>query len=65
MVFSSIVFIFRFLPIALGLYFLTPKRYKNLMLTLLSLIFYSWGEGKYFLIMIASILVDYTAGRLI
>lgn len=65
MVFSSIVFIFRFLPIAFGIYFITPLRYKNLVLTLLSLIFYSWGEGKYFLIMIASIVVDYTAGRFI
>lgn len=65
MVFSSILFIFRFLPIALILYFLTPYKYKNLILTILSLIFYSWGEGKYFLIMIASIAVDYTAGRLI
>lgn len=65
MVFSSILFIFRFLPIALILYFQTPYKYKNLILTILSLIFYSWGEGKYFLIMIVSIAVDYTAGRLI
>lgn len=65
MVFSSIVFIFRFLPLAFLIYFLTPKKFKNFVLTVLSLIFYSWGEGKYFLIMIASIAVDYTAGRLI
>lgn len=65
MVFSSILFIFRFLPIALALYYITPKKYKNLILTILSLIFYSWGEGKYFLIMIASIIIDYTAGRFI
>ena len=63
MIFSSILFIFRFLPIALILYYITPQKYKNLILTLLSLVFYSWGEGKYFLIMIASIIIDYTAGR--
>lgn len=65
MIFSSILFIFRFLPIALIIYYITPQKYKNLILTLLSLVFYSWGEGKYFLIMIASIIIDYTAGRLI
>ena len=59
MVFSSILFIFRFLPIAMFFYFLTPNRFKNLTLLLLSLIFYSWGEPKYFLIMLASIFVDY------
>ena len=59
MVFSSILFIFRFLPIAMGIYFLTPKKLKNLSLLILSLIFYSWGEPIYFLLMIASIFVDY------
>ena len=59
MVFSSILFIFRFLPIAMGIYFLTPKKLKNLSLLILSLIFYSWGEPRYFLLMIASIFVDY------
>jgi alginate O-acetyltransferase complex protein AlgI len=58
-VFSSILFIFRFLPIAMGIYFLTPKKLKNLSLLILSLIFYSWGEPRYFLLMIASIFVDY------
>ncbi|MGL5379252.1 MBOAT family O-acyltransferase [Clostridium sp.] len=62
MVFSSILFIFRFLPIALGVYYLTPKKFKNLSLLILSIIFYSWGEPKYFLLMIASIIVDYFAG---
>ncbi len=63
MVFSSVLFLFRFLPIALLLYYLTPRRLKNLTLMLLSLVFYSWGEVRYFPIMIASILVDYTAGQ--
>lgn len=63
MVFSSILFIFRFLPIAMGIYFLTPRRFKNLSLLILSLVFYSWGEPKYFFIMIASIFVDYFVSR--
>lgn len=63
MVFSSVLFIFRFLPIAMILYFLTPNKFKNLTLLLVSLIFYSWGEPKYFLLMIASIFVDYFVSR--
>lgn len=62
MVFSSIVFLFRFLPAALILMYITPGRYKNIVLTILSLIFYSYGEAKYILLMAASILADYTAG---
>lgn len=61
MVFSSILFIFRFLPIAIVTYFLTPTKYKNFTLLILSLIFYCWGETKYIFIMFASILVDYSA----
>ncbi|WP_297518425.1 MBOAT family O-acyltransferase [uncultured Clostridium sp.] len=63
MVFSSILFIFRFLPIALLLYYIVPFKYKNFVILVLSLFFYSWGEPKYFGIMIASILVDYYVGR--
>lgn len=63
MVFSSILFIFRFLPIAVVLYFLTPNKFKNLTLLGVSLAFYSWGEPKYFLIMLASIFVDYLVSR--
>ncbi|MGL4451997.1 MAG: MBOAT family O-acyltransferase [Sarcina sp.] len=63
MIFSSILFIFRFLPVALILYYLAPFKYKNLVILILSLFFYSWGEPKYFGIMIASIIVDYTVGR--
>lgn len=63
MVFSSILFIFRFLPVAMLIYFLTPNKFKNLTLLLVSLIFYSWGEPKYFGIMIASIVVDYVVSR--
>lgn len=65
MVFSSIMFIFRFLPIAFIIYYLTPKKFKNLTLLILSLFFYSWGEPKYSFIMILSIIVDYSISILI
>ncbi len=63
MVFSSILFLFRFMPIAFLLYYLTPKKMKNLALFVLSLIFYSWGEPKYFPIMLLSVIIDYTVGQ--
>lgn len=65
MVFSSILFLFRFMPAAFAIYYLVPKRFKNFTLLVLSLIFYSWGEAKYFPVMIASIVVDYIASGLI
>ncbi len=63
MVFSSILFLFYFMPVAFGLYYLAPNRWKNFTLLVLSLLFYSWGEVRYFPIMLASILVDYTASN--
>lgn len=65
MVFSSILFIFRFMPAAFLIYYLTPRKFKNAVLFIMSLIFYSWGEVKYFPIMIASVIVDYTCSRII
>ncbi len=65
MVFSSIVFLFRFLSIVLLLYYFIPNKGKNLFLLLASLTFYSWGEPKYFIIMIMSIAVDYIASLII
>jgi alginate O-acetyltransferase complex protein AlgI len=59
MVFSSLIFIFRFLPVFLMVYFITPKKYRNFTLVIFSLIFYTFGEPRYFPLMIASILVDY------
>ena len=63
MVFSSVLFLFRFLPAALAVYFLAPRRWRNLVLLIESLIFYSWGEVRYFPIMVASILVDFFASN--
>ncbi len=63
MVFSSITFLFFFLPATLLIYFLSGK-YKNVVLFAVSLAFYSWGENLYLLIMIASIILNYSCGRL-
>lgn len=62
MVFSSLLFLFRFMPIAFAAYYLTPKRFKNITLLIASLVFYSWGEVRYFPIMLSIILVNYFAG---
>lgn len=62
MVFSSLLFIFRFLPLFFITYILSPIKYRNLILLIGSLLFYSFGEPKYFIVMIASILVDYFVG---
>ena len=47
MVFSSVLFLFRFLPIFMICYFLVPRNMKNLVLFLGSLVFYAWGEPVY------------------
>ncbi len=65
MVFSSILFLFRFLPIFMICYFLAPGRMKNLVLFLGSLIFYAWGEPVYVVLMLFSTVSDYIHGRLI
>lgn len=68
MLFSSTVFIFIFLPVLLLLYFAIPKKYlaaKNGLLLIFSLGFYAWGEPKFVLIMILSIIGNYIFGRLI
>ena len=63
--FSSLPFLFGFLPITLAIYFAVPLRWRNLALLLASLVFYSWGEPVYISIMVLSILIDYTHGLLV
>ena len=63
MVFSSIPFLFFFLPLFLILYFFIPFKYKNYILLIFSLIFYAWGEPIYILLMFFSSIVDYLNGR--
>ncbi len=65
MLFSGIPFLFYFLPCVLLLYFLSPKKLKNTVLMLSSLVFYGWGEPKFLILMIASILIGYISGLLI
>ena len=62
MVFSSIPFLYYFLPIVLILYYMAPGKMKNGVLLLASFIFYAWGEPKYIVLMIISILLGYIAG---
>lgn len=63
--FSSLPFLFGFLPLTLALYFAAPPRWRNLVLLLTSLVFYGWGEPIYLGIMVLSILIDYTHGLLV
>ena len=65
MVFSSTVFLFRFLPIFIILYFMVPGRMKNFILLLGSLFFYAWGEPVYVLLMLFSTVSDYVHGRIL
>ena len=59
MLFSSLTFIFIFLPFVLLFYYLSDDKYKNAILFIFSLIFYSWGEPKYVIIMLISIIFNY------
>ncbi len=65
MVFSSLIFLFRFLPAFLTIYLLTKERYRNLVLFLASLVFYAWGEPVYIGLMLFSTVLDYANGRLL
>jgi alginate O-acetyltransferase complex protein AlgI len=65
MLFSSLTFIFIFLPLVLGIYFISKDKYKNTILLVFSLFFYAWGEPKYIILMIFSIIFNYFFGLLI
>jgi alginate O-acetyltransferase complex protein AlgI len=66
MLFSSIPFIILFLPVTILLYYSCPfVKVKNVILLVMSLIFYAWGEPKFVLIMIGSIILNYGVGLLI
>lgn len=65
MLFSSITFLYYFLPLTIALYFLSPKCLKNTVLLLSSLIFYAWGEPKYILLMGSLIILGYGFGLLV
>ena len=65
MLFSSISFLYFFLPAVLLLYAVAPKALKNAVLLLSGLVFYAWGEPRYVVIMVISIMVGYVFGLLI
>lgn len=65
MVFSSLTFLFAFLPITVFLYFTSPKKLRNLVLFIASLLFYAWGEPVYIVLMLFTITFDYFCGLLI
>lgn len=65
MVFSSIVFMFAFLPVVLLIYYLLPVKFRNAFLLIADLIFYGWGEPVLVFLMLFSILINYIAGILI
>ena len=65
MLFSSVEFLFVFLPITLGVYFLCPLKFRNLWLFAASLLFYGFGEPIYLFLMLLTITADYFFGLLI
>ena len=65
MLFSSIPFLYYFLPCVLILYHMVPKNFRNKALLLVSLVFYAWGEPKYVFLMMGMVIFNYVAGRLI
>ena len=65
MIFSSLLFLFRFIPVFFLIYYICPNKAKNAVLFLGSIIFYAWGEPKFLILIFISILVNYLAGILI
>lgn len=65
MVFSSLIFMFAFLPAVLLIYYILPKKFRNIFLLIADLFFYGWGEPILVLLMIFSIVINYAAGLLI
>lgn len=65
MVFSSIPFLFLYLPVVLAVYYVAPLRWRNAWLFLANLVFYGWGEPVYILLMLFSICMNYASGMLI
>lgn len=65
MVFSSLVFMFAYLPITLLAYYLVPRQGRNIFLFIVNLIFYGWGEPKLVLLMVFNIFFNYAGGWLV
>lgn len=65
MVFSSLIFLFYFLPITFVVYYITPMRWKNTVLLIASFVFYAWGEARYFPLIFTLTLINYMLGLVI
>ena len=65
MVFSSLYFLFLYLPAVLLLYYISPLKFRNFILLVFNLLFYGWGEPVYILLMIFTIVLDYFAGLIV
>jgi len=65
MLFSSLFFIFVFLPVSLAVYYLLPRKWRNLCLLAFSLVFYAWGEPVYVFLMLFTVVFDYAVGALL
>ncbi len=65
MVFSSIIFLFLYLPIVLAVYYIVPVKWRNLWLFIVNLVFYGWGEPVYIILMIICITINYISGMFV
>lgn len=65
MVFSSIIFMFIYLPVVLAVYYICPIKWRNIWLFAVNMVFYGWGEPVYIVLMLASILINYINGMLV
>lgn len=65
MVFSSLIFMFVYLPVVLAVYYLVPMRLRNIWLFIVNLVFYGWGEPVYILLMVFSVTLNYAGGILV
>lgn len=63
MLFSSVTFLFVFLPVSLAIYYIVPYALKNIVLLTASLFFYAWGEPIYVVLMVLSIFFNYICGK--
>ena len=65
MLFSSMTFVFLFLPLVFAAYLLTPSRFRNILLLAASVLFYAWGEPRYVAIMLLTVLINWLGALLI
>lgn len=65
MLFSSLIFVYFFLPIVIGIYWVVPRSLRNVVLLLASLIFYAWGEPVYVRVMLVTILINYVGALIL